>query len=205
MSTDTTVPYTGPIPSPASGFAPWVMLTGGFAALGNLVQLFFNLVERHLQQMVKVGTPPASSRVLDTLATLKTANLLTFLAAAAYVVAVIAWRRRRRPRARLHQYGEQAVEPRLRTVSPALFVALLSCVLLSLITRQLASSTIHGTVTPAAVVQYRTMRAGMNFFGMLGWTSAIALAWRATTMQDARELAAVSGNDAGRPVVGLDL
>jgi hypothetical protein len=205
VSTDKTVPYSGPIPSPASGLARWAMIVSGFAALGNAVQLFLNLVERHLQQNVVAGTPPPTWRIRETLTRLQTADRLTFLAAAAYLVVGLTWARRRRPRARLRQEGEYAVEPRLWTVAPAPYVATLGLVLLSIVTAFLARSALHASVTHQDIVAYRTYRAMANLFRALMWTSWVGVIVGATKAQDRREAATVSGNDAGRPVVGLDL
>jgi hypothetical protein len=180
------------------------MVSASVAALGNVLQLFLNLVERNLQEQAKAGTLVAPARIHHTLTQLRAANLWTLVATAVFLVTSIVWSKRRRPTARVRLHGEGAVEPPLRDISPALWVTVFVCIALSFITTFLANGAVHGTLTRDAFIHYRTFRALGNLCRATMWASWVALVWKATNLQARRTATGASGDGAGRPVVGLD-
>src|SRR5690349_15967928 len=111
-----TTPYTGPRPSPARPWAPWVVAAAGVIALSNAAQCGLNLLERHYQQQRTTTSPPSVEQVRAALNTLKVLGTISVIAVLVWFVLAIIWGNQRRPKARLRSHGEESVEPALRRV-----------------------------------------------------------------------------------------
>ena len=121
MRTAVLTPYSGPRPSPARVWTPWVLVTASLCGIGNLALLVLNLVERHYQQQRLAGHSPSVARIRDTLSLIHTLATLTLVASIAFLVVGVTWELKRRTRARVARDGETGVEPSLRSVSPTAF------------------------------------------------------------------------------------
>jgi hypothetical protein len=181
------MPYTGPRPSEARRFAPWVVLTSGLLAFANVVQAFLNLVERHYQQQVVSGRPPELSTIQDTVSLIRGIGQVMVALSIAFLVTALLWASRRRNRTRLAQFGESAVEPSLWNVSHAVYVVFWASLALSLVFSTWAKSGMYVPPRATDFVHYRTALAGSNAMRAVTWISYIVLVVKATKLQDRRE------------------
>ena len=165
-------PYSGPRPSPARRWSPWVIIVAAAAAVGSAAQVVLNLVERHLMQQTESGNPPTVAKVRAAVSAIHTADHLTLVAVFAFLVVGVGWSISRRSRPRLARDGESGVEPSLRSVCAPVYGAFWICVVLSLVLSQVARSSVHVGSTPADFVQYRgylafARRGGRDDVGVL--------------------------------------
>ena len=180
-------PYTGPRPSPARRWFPFVMVVSAAAALGNGAQLVLNLNERRLQVQRKSAHPPSSATIRRAISAIHTVSGLTTAAVVAFVIVGLIWEFRRRNRSRVARDGESGVEMRLRTVWPSCYVLFFAMIGLSIVTSSLASGTTHTGMSIDDFVRFRTYLAAGAAARMVSWFAFIALAARATSIQDHRE------------------
>ena len=181
------MPYTGPRPSEARRFAPWVVLTTGLLAFGNVAQAFLNLVERRYQQQVVAGHPPELSTIQDTVSLIRNIGHVLVVLSIAFLVTAVLWASRRRNRARLAQFGESAVEPNLWNVSHVVYVTFWASLALSLVLSAWAKSGMHVPLRPSDFVHYRTALTGSNAMRAVTWICYVVLVVKATKLQDRRE------------------
>jgi hypothetical protein len=184
--------YTGPIPSPARVWAPWVIATSAAAALGNAVVFVLNLVERHYQQQRMTPNPPSPDRIRHTIQTIHAFSSFALIAAIAFGVVGITWSVKRRSKARVKQVGESGVEPALRSVLPIVYFTLFAMLGASFLFSSLASSGTHPGMTIHEFVTYRTYLAVGAAARAVGWACWIPLVARATQLQAQREAATPS-------------
>jgi len=179
--------YTGPRPSPARVWAPWVILAAAACALGNLVQCALNLTERHYQQRRLTANPPSPDRIRHTISLIHTFSSVTLIGALVFLVVGTTWSVKRRTRARVSQDGEAGVEPRLRDIQPALYWTVWVLIGVSLLITLTAHSLVHPGMTVQNFVTYRTYLAAGNVTRAILWSCWIATVVLATQAQDRRE------------------
>ena len=180
--------YTGPIPSPAGTWAPWVITTSAVCAFGTAIVCVLDLVERHYQQQRLTARPPSVERIHNTIQTIHAVSNLTFVAAIAFGVVVTIWGVQRRSKARLKQGGESAVEPALRKIDPTpLFHVMCFMPGVSVFLAVLASASTHPGMTIHDVVTYRTLLAVGAAARVVMWVCWIPFVARATRIQAERE------------------
>jgi hypothetical protein len=181
--------YTGPIPSPARAWAPWVIVTAAAAAFGNTIVCVLDLMERHYQQQRLTAHPPSVERIRHTIQTIHTVSNLTVVLVIVFAGVGITWSTKRRSKARLRQVGERGVEPALRSVQPIVYFTLFAMVGVSLLFTVLASSGTHPGMTINDFVTFRTRLAVAAAARAVAWACWIALVARATQLQAQREVA----------------
>jgi len=179
--------YTGPTPSPARAWAPWVVIASGVAAIANAVVFVLNLVERHDQQQRLTSDPPSAQDIRSTMDSIRTFSMVALIAAAAFLVVGIIWSMRRRPRDRLHLEGESAVEPALRRVLPFPYWAMWTALVISFVVSFSAGEALHAGMTAQDFVDYRTLLAVGAGFRALVWICWVILVVAATRTQSRRE------------------
>ena len=183
--------YTGPRPSRARPWAPWVIVTSALASAANAVVCGLNLVERHYQQQRLTDNPPSASRIRHTLNAIHAVTSFELLVGAVFVVVGVVWSLRRRSKLRLKREGEAAVEPALRNVFPvvywAFWIALVGSVLLTVS----ASSIFHTGMTVHGYVTYRTRLAESAAARSIMWACWIPLVVRSTKLQSQREASTI--------------
>ena len=179
--------YTGPRPSPARPWAPWVIVTSAASAIGNAAVCVLNLIERHSQQQRLTGTPPSVAHIQHTLNTIHAFTSFDLIASTAFVVAGVVWSLRRRPKTRLKRDGETAVEPALRKVLPVVYWAFWAMLVGSLLLTASAASVVHTGMTIPEVVSYRARLAGSAATRTVMWACWIPLVIRSTQLQKQRE------------------
>src|SRR3954447_18535989 len=101
-----TTPYTGPRPSPARPWAPWVIAAAAVLALSNAAQCGLNLLERHYQQQRTTSSPPSVEQVRAALDTLRVLGTIILISALVWLILAIVWGNQRRPRARVRSHVE---------------------------------------------------------------------------------------------------
>src|SRR5262249_8757244 len=121
------VPYSGPRPSKARRWAPWVVIGFALVSFGNAVQAVLNLVERGYQQDLAAGKHVDPSSVHDTVKTIQSVGRLTALAAFIAVPVFLVWVYKRRSRKLLRLGGEFATQPRLSVVWPRVYAPSVVC------------------------------------------------------------------------------
>jgi hypothetical protein len=179
--------YTGPIPSPARRWAPWVVVSGLVILVGNAAQFVLNVMERGYQQDREHGVPPSVATVKDTLDQLHRIGGYTTIAVVVFLVLAVIWSRQRSSHARIAQYGVDGVEQSLRSVQPVVNIAFWVALAVSLLATFAASSTAHTSMTVHDYVTYRTYLAVSNAARVLMWWCWITLVLLATRRQDDRE------------------
>src|SRR5262245_38556349 len=108
-------PYSGPRPSPARRWAPFVILAAVALAFVNAVLLVLNLIERHYQQQRGGGQYVSQSTIHDTVSLIRTVSRLSIAIDVAFLVVAIVWATKRRTRSRLAMGGEASVEASFRS------------------------------------------------------------------------------------------
>ena len=183
--------YTGPIPSPAKSWALWVIVTTAVAAIGNAVVVVLNLMERHNPATAVERAPAvARARAPDDPHNIHIVGRFDLVVASIFLVVTIIWANKRRPRARLRQFGETAVEPSLYKVIPAVYVALFVALGVALLFTSLASGEIHTpTTTPGVHHLPRRSRDQCGADDLVGVLDATC---GATQLQGQREAEALA-------------
>jgi hypothetical protein len=179
--------YTGPIPSPARRWAPWVVILGIVVMVGYAAQFVLNVIERGYQHQRETGSTPDAAKVHDTLNRLHQFGGYTTIAVIAFLVLVLIWSNQRTSRARIARLGEDGVEPSLRWVQPLVYWALWVAIAVSILATFAASSTSHTGMTVHDFVTYRTELAVANAARVVMWWCWITLVLLATRRQDERE------------------
>jgi hypothetical protein len=180
-------PYTGPRPSPARRWSAPLIVAMAATALGNVVLLGLNLVERHNLARGKAGHPVSQAFFDDTLSAIRGASRITLGTTIAFAVIGIVWATKRRSRRSLSTRGEQGVEVRLTIVSRALYATFWVMLGAAFLTSELAKAKTHGGVTVDDFIQYRTFLAVGNLCRVVMWSAYIALVVKATRYQEQRE------------------
>jgi hypothetical protein len=181
--------YIGPRPSPARVWAPFVVVLCAVLALGNVLMLALNLVERGYQEQRASGVAPALSHIRETLDSLHTIGEFTSWLSLAFVVVAVIWSVKRRTKTRLAADGERGVEAHLRSVNPALYILFWCALGASFLLTIQGRSVVHVGMTPADFVDYRTYLAAANAARAVMWGSLAVLVVLATRRQDRREAA----------------
>ena len=184
--------YSGPRPSRARRWAPWVVAVSAGLALCNVAMLVLNLVERGYQQQRISGSPPPSECIRETLDSLHTIGNVSSVAALAFLVLGVTWSAKRRTRARVAEEGETGVEPRLRSVNPSVYWTFWAALAASFALALVARSKVHVGMTAEDFVGYRSYLAATNGARAVMWASWVALVIFATRLQDRRETESVS-------------
>jgi hypothetical protein len=185
--------YTGPRPSPAKPWAPWVIATSAILALGNVFTCVLNVIERHNQEQRLHGADAVvTAHIQHTLTAIRTASTFDLIAASAFVVVGVVWSVKRRPRARLKRDRETAVEPALRTVSPVVYWTFWVTLAASAILAVSATSFSHPGATVQDFITYRTRLAVSAAFRTVMWACWIPLVILSTKLQERREAVADS-------------
>jgi hypothetical protein len=180
-------PYIGPRPSPARPWAPWVIGGAALIALGNAAQCGLNLLERHYQQQRGTSHPPSLDQVRAAVNAIRTLSTLTAVLLVAWLILAIVWSKQRRPRARLHAFGESSVEPALRSVTPTLWWAMWIGLALALVASLVARGAVHPAMSVDDFVRYRGYLALSDLGRAVAWMCWALMAARATSLQDERE------------------
>jgi hypothetical protein len=184
--------YTGPRPSPARRWAPWVIVASAVLAVANVVMLVLNLIERGYQEQRESGVPPVTTHIRETLDSLHSIGVFSSVLAFAFLILAVTWSMKRRTKVRLARYGEEGVEATLRSVQPTLYWTLWCALGASLVLTLLAQSVVHVGMTVHEFVEYRGYLAAANGTRAVMWGSVIALVVCATRLQDRREAADAS-------------
>ena len=183
--------YTGPCPSPARTWAPWVVATCGVLAVGNAGEAVLNFVERHYQQQRLTGHPPDAAQIRGTLNAIHLVSNVVTIAAIVFLVVGVTWSRKRRTKDRLALGGEAAVEPALRRILPLQYWGMWTALGASFAVTLSASSFNHPGMTIHDVIDYRT-RVAIGAVGRtVMWACWVLLVVAATRHQTRREVSAV--------------
>jgi hypothetical protein len=179
--------YTGPRPSPARRWAPWVIATSVGLALCSAVLLVLNLVERDLLDQVASGESSPRSQMHSVLSVIGTTTTVLRVMIVPALIVSVGWAVSRRTRARVSRGGEPSVEPHLLRVWPLGYrVAVATTVLIVL--GALRARAIRSSATSAAdFVEYRTFLAVVYGLLIVSCVLQVLLVLRATSLQDQRE------------------
>ena len=183
------ITYTGPRPSPARRWVPWLVVVIVVNALASVSLLVTHLIERHLLQRFKAGHS-ISSALIDDLDSFN--NVMSRIGTAttiAFLVLLLVWTYNRRSDRRLKAEGESAVEPPILSVSSRLYIAFWVFVGLTIVTTRIAASSHHARMSIGDFITYRTYLAGADLFRVGVWISFLILVLVATKQQDEREAA----------------
>jgi len=189
-------PYTGPRPSPARAWAPWVIVVAAACAFGNAALCVLNLIERRYQQRRLTANPVSVARIRHMISLMHSISVALVFAFLAFLVVWISWSTKRRSRLRVSQDGETGVEPRMRDLQPTLYWTEWVLIGVSLLITLIARSLVHPQMTVQQIVTYRTYLAAGNATRLMLWSCLIASVVVATQAQDRRE--AFSRADAER-------
>ena len=187
--------YTGPCPSPARAWAPWVVVTSGVLAVGNAGEAVLNFVERHYQQQRLTAHPPDAAQIRDTLHAIDLLSNVILLAAIAFLVVGVTWSRKRRTKGRIALGGEAAVEPALRRLLPLQYWGMWTALGASFAVTASASSLNHTGMTIHDVIDYRTRVAIGSVGRTVMWACWVLLVVAATRYQTRREARLLATND----------
>jgi uncharacterized protein DUF2510 len=193
VATATSV-YTGPRPSPARAWAPWVVVTSSVTAALAAAQCVLNLVERHYQQRRLSASPPSAAQIRHTLDLIQTTRTLSLLSATAFLVVAVVWSFKRRPRARLKAEGESSVEAALWRVAPIVYAVFWAALVIGVIASLSASSAVHPGMTIGEFTSYRTrlaLSAGARTIMWLCWIPLVVMATKAQARREASAGAAL--------------
>jgi multisubunit Na+/H+ antiporter MnhB subunit len=183
------VPYTGPRPSPARRWAPMLMVAIVVAVLGSAALLVTHLIERSELQRLKSGHS-ISRTFIDNHDSFNTlVSRITTAATVVLAVLAFVWTYNRRSSKRLTADGESGVEPPVRSVSSALFMAFWVFVGLAVVSTRIASSYHHTATSISEFIDSRGYLALADLFRVGVWTSFLLIVIKATRQQDEREAA----------------
>jgi hypothetical protein len=154
-----------------------------------------NLIERRYQQQRLSVHPPDPARIRHMISMIHAFSTVSAISAVAFAVLAITWLTKRRSRARLNQYGEAAVEPRLRDVSPVLYWTIWCLLAASFLLNATARSLVHTGMTPQNFATYRAYLAVGGGVRTGFWSCWIALIAVASQAQDRREALPVPASD----------
>jgi hypothetical protein len=187
--------YTGPCPSPARAWAPWVVVTSGVLAVGNASAAVLNFVERHYQQQRLTGHPPDAAQIRGTLHAIDLLSKVMIIAAIAFIVVGVTWGQKRRTNGRIALGGEAAVEPALRRIVPLPYWGMLTALCASFAVTLSASSLDRAGMTIHDVIDYRTRVAIGSVGRTVMWACWVLVVVAATRYQTRREARVLATND----------
>jgi hypothetical protein len=190
--------YTGPRPSPARVWAPWVVVTSSVTAALAATQCWLNLVERHYQQRRLTLSPPSAAQIRHTIDLIHTMRGLSTLSSTAFLVVAVVWSFKRRPRARLKAEGETSVEAALWRVNPIVYGVFWAALAIGLLASLAAGSAVHPGMTIGDFTSYRTrlaFSAGARTVMWLCWIPLVVTATKAQARREATAGAALPSTD----------
>ena len=183
----TSMPYTGPRPSPARRWAPVLEVVVGAVVLANVILFVLNLIERHNLTRARAGRPVSHAFFEDTLSTINALNRIVLVLMLAFLALDIVWVNRRRGPGRRREFGETGVEPPLNVVSSTLWAVFWGAFVGSIVAFAIARANSHAPMSIDDFIAYRTWIAIAAAFRAATWSFYLALVVAATRMQDRRE------------------
>jgi hypothetical protein len=187
-------PYQGPRPSPARRWAYALVAFAAVAMICNAALCFFNLRERHYQQLRLTTTAPSAASIHDTLDSIRSIGRIGNVAGIATTVLVIIWILQRRARSRRQMFGESSVEPSLWRATPRpLLIIIWASWALAIGFGMAASSSVHAHMLVRDFVHDRSLVAAGDAARVVYLTAIVILVILMTRRQDRRERATAPG------------
>ncbi len=181
--------YTGPRPSPARGWAKWLVGACAGVVVSNLVSLVLTLIERHHLQQRLAGGGPSAATFRRTLSAITAVSRVAGAFGVAVFIVWLCWLIARRPKER-RTTGESAVELPLHRIMVRTFWAFWSLWAIGFVFAISSRSLVHSNMTTQDYIDYRTHLAVGHLFAMAVYSCLIVLVVGATRFQDRREAAA---------------